>query len=47
MVKSKKVYLLDLKSVNTGHKFEDQLSEEEKAAWKSFKSVTTNFFGKS
>jgi hypothetical protein len=27
--------------------FEDQLSEVEKAAWKSFKNVTTNFFGKS
>jgi hypothetical protein len=26
-------------------KFEDQLSELEKAAWKSFKNVTTNFLG--
>ncbi|GFG37707.1 hypothetical protein Cfor_11784 [Coptotermes formosanus] len=28
-------------------KFEDQLSEVVKAAWKSFKSVTTSFWGKS
>ena len=26
-------------------KFEEQLSEVEKAAWKSFKNVTTNFLG--
>jgi hypothetical protein len=28
-------------------KFEDQLSGVEKAAWKSFKNITPNFFGKS
>jgi hypothetical protein len=28
-------------------KVEDQLSEVERAAWKSFKNVTTNFFKKS
>ena len=28
-------------------KFENQLSEVEKAAWKSLKNVTTNFWGKS
>ena len=28
-------------------KSEDQLSEVEKAAWKSLKNVTTNIFGKS
>jgi hypothetical protein len=28
---------------NTDVKFEDQLSEVERAAWKSFQNVTTNF----
>jgi len=33
------------KRVNTGRKCEDQLSEVERAAWKSFKIVTTKFVG--
>jgi predicted transcriptional regulator YheO len=33
------------KRANTGRKFEDQLSEVERAAWKSFKIVTKKFVG--
>jgi len=32
------------KRVNTEIQFEDQLMEEEKAAWESLKNVTTSFF---
>jgi hypothetical protein len=36
-----------LRQLIQGTKFEDQLREAEKDAWKSFRNVTAKFFGKS
>jgi hypothetical protein len=43
MLKSKKGYFVgpQIRELMQDKKFEDQVSEMEKAAWKSFKNVTT------
>ena len=49
MLKSKKGYLrgLQIRELIEDVKIEDQLSEVEKAAWKSFQNVNTSFLGNS
>jgi hypothetical protein len=49
MIKIKEVVFVgpQIRELIQDVKFQDQLSEVDKAAWKSLKNVTTNFFGKS